>query len=378
VTDSTATGNGSIITAGGVGIAKALWVGGLANIAGSVTVGGATQLNSTLGITGIHTSTNVTDSTATTNGSIITAGGIGIAKAAWIGGLANIAGSLTVGGATQLNSTLGATGVVSLTSNSSATSTTTGTLRITGGTGISENLYVGGILNVVGAVSLGTITGNLVNDLSVDNSSLEYTAGTTYNNSTARTIRVKALGVTNAMLAGSIENGKLSNSTISGKALGTNLDALTIGTGLSGTSYNGSSAVTIANTGVTSAVAGTNISVSAATGAVTINVVNAPTFSGNATAAGFFQSSRRALKTGIIPFTKDALDIIKRTDIVEFFYLSDLGNKHIGFIADDTPEELATKNHDTMDTNSTVAVLLKAVQQLEARVVELEKQLESK
>ena len=47
-------------------------------------------------------------------------------------------------------------------------------------------------------------------------------------------------------------------------------NALTIGTGLSGTSYNGGSAVTIANTGVTSNVAGTGISVSAATGAVTI------------------------------------------------------------------------------------------------------------
>jgi hypothetical protein len=62
----------------------------------------------------------------------------------------------------------------------------------------------------------------------------------------------------------------LTNNTISGKALGTNLDTLTIGTGLSGTSYNGSSAVTIANTGVTSNVAGTGISVSGATGAVTI------------------------------------------------------------------------------------------------------------
>ena len=47
-------------------------------------------------------------------------------------------------------------------------------------------------------------------------------------------------------------------------------NALTIGTGLSGTSYNGSSAVTIANSGVTSNVAGTGIGVSAATGAVTI------------------------------------------------------------------------------------------------------------
>jgi hypothetical protein len=58
--------------------------------------------------------------------------------------------------------------------------------------------------------------------------------------------------------------------TISGITLGSNLATLTIGTGLSGTSYNGSTGVTIANTGVTSNVAGTGIGVSGATGAVTI------------------------------------------------------------------------------------------------------------
>jgi len=70
---------------------------------------------------------------------------------------------------------------------------------------------------------------------------------------------------------GNITNSQLSNSTISGIALGQNLATLTIGTGLSGTSYNGSSAVTIANTGVTSLTAGSGISVSASTGSVTIS-----------------------------------------------------------------------------------------------------------
>ena len=64
----------------------------------------------------------------------------------------------------------------------------------------------------------------------------------------------------------------LTNNTISGISLGSNLATLTIGTGLSGTSYNGSGAVTIANTGVTSNVAGTGVTVSGATGAVTISI----------------------------------------------------------------------------------------------------------
>ena len=49
VTDSTSVSTGSIITAGGAGIAKALYVGTTANVAGAVT------LQSTLGVTGVAT-----------------------------------------------------------------------------------------------------------------------------------------------------------------------------------------------------------------------------------------------------------------------------------------------------------------------------------
>ena len=67
-----------------------------------------------------------------------------------------------------------------------------------------------------------------------------------------------------------LPNAGLVNSTISGIALGSNLATLTIGTGLSGTSYNGSTGITIANTGVTSIVAGTGITINQGTGAVTV------------------------------------------------------------------------------------------------------------
>ena len=71
VTDATNTTTGSIITAGGIGVAKALFVGTTANIAGTTTlagvtatsitdsgtlgVTGATTLSSTLGVTGLTT-----------------------------------------------------------------------------------------------------------------------------------------------------------------------------------------------------------------------------------------------------------------------------------------------------------------------------------
>jgi hypothetical protein len=79
-------------------------------------------------------------------------------------------------------------------------------------------------------------TGNRL-DVEVDGSSIEISSDA---------LRVKASGITDSMLAGSISNSKLSNSTISGVALGSSLNALsasaTGGLSLSAT-YNGSAAV---------------------------------------------------------------------------------------------------------------------------------------
>jgi len=99
--------------------------------------------------------------------------------------------------------------------------------------------------------------------LTLDSGSTHFTNGikTTLNSNTVISGSSQVTGISNA---------QLTNSTISGISLGSNLATLTISTGLSGTSYNGSGAITIANTGVTSNVAGTGITVSGATGAVTI------------------------------------------------------------------------------------------------------------
>jgi len=74
ITDSSSTGTGSIITAGGAGIAKALYVGTTANIGGT------------------------TDSSSISTGTIVTAGGVGLAKNLYVGANANIAGTLDVTG----------------------------------------------------------------------------------------------------------------------------------------------------------------------------------------------------------------------------------------------------------------------------------------
>jgi hypothetical protein len=104
-------------------------------------------------------------------------------------------------------------------------------------------------------------------------------------------------------------------------------------------------------------------------------VTGSLTVSGSATAQSFFQNSSRTLKTNIIPFEKSAINLLDSVNVVEFNYLNDLTNKHIGFIAEDTPVELSTLNQNVMDTNSTVGVLIKAVQELTQKVKELESKL---
>jgi len=78
----------------------------------------------------------------------------------------------------------------------------------------------------------GVSLGSNLNALTVDDSSIELNTGTTFNGSAARTMNIKASGVTNAMLAGSIANAKLANDgiTIAGAdtSLGGSITAATI------------------------------------------------------------------------------------------------------------------------------------------------------
>ena len=126
-----------------------------------------------------------------------------------------------------------------------------------------------------------------------------------------------------------------------------------------------------AGTGLT--LTGTSFSVTKTITAVeTADTIALRNGSGQLVATGFFQASSRTLKTNISPFTRSALDIIRDVTVVSFNYKTDVINKHIGFIAEDTPEELSTRNKNVMDSNNTIGVLLKAMQELEAKVKELE------
>lgn len=150
--------------------------------------------------------------------------------------------------------------------------------RLPKGSGI-EHLRDSNITDTGTRVSINSnteITGSLIVTTSGTINGVTITTNTASQTLTNKTIAAGSntiTGLTNSNLSGTagITNANLANSTISGIALGSNLATLTIGTGLSGTSYNGSTGITIANTGVTSISAGSGISVNASTGAVTIS-----------------------------------------------------------------------------------------------------------
>lgn len=87
---------------------------------------------------------------------------------------------------------------------------------------------------------------------------------------------------------------------------------------------------------------------------------------------GFSGGSARELKENINPYKENAIDKINDIDIVSF-NLKDDKNKDfkVGFIADDTDELFATREHNAIDYNNCIGMLLKAVQELSHEVNEL-------
>lgn len=99
---------------------------------------------------------------------------------------------------------------------------------------------------------------------------------------------------------------------------------------------------------------------------------------GTVKASIFDAVSAREKKTDIKPFTRNALAILRSTEICTYYYKIDENkvNLRTGFIADDTDEVLATKNHDAMDIGSSIGVLIKAVQELDIIVQQQAEEIE--
>jgi hypothetical protein len=91
-------------------------------------------------------------------------------------------------------------------------------------------------------------------------------------------------------------------------------------------------------------------------------------------AAYFYGTSTREVKKNITTFDKCAICLIKETLIVNFKYDFDNGldNQKIGFIAEDTPTELSSENHDKMIIPTNISIAIKAVQEIHKKILDLQ------
>ena len=239
--DSTSTSTGAIITAGGVGIAKALNVGTTAKVNGALTVVGTSAL------TGAVSISSATDSTSTSAGSLITAGGVGIAKALNVGTNASVAGNLAITGTSAL------AGVVSVSNSTDSTSSSTGSIVTAGGIGVGASLNVGSNATVSGNLVISG-TSALTGVVSVSNST------DSISSSTGSIVSVGGVGVGKALSVGT-------NASVAGNLAITGTSALTgavsISSSTDSTSASTGSLVTVGGVGIGASLSvGSNASVS--------------------------------------------------------------------------------------------------------------------
>ena len=96
---------------------------------------------------------------------------------------------------------------------------------------------------------------------------------------------------------------------------------------------------------------------------------------GSIGSAYFFGTSTREVKKNIEPFTKSGLDLINQTEIVSYKYEQETEYTDlikIGFIAEDTPIEMSSSDHDEMVIPSTICVAMKAIQELDEKIKNLQ------
>ena len=109
----------------------------------------------------------------------------------------------------------------------------------------------------------------------------------------------------------------------------------------------------------------------------TVDVPNGPKVymdsSGTLTATDITITSSRKAKENIQSTHVKGTDIIDSINVVDFTYINDPDKvPHVGFIAEDTDSLLSTPGRNKMDYTNCIGILLKAVQELSARVKALE------
>lgn len=152
------TNTGALTVAGGVGIQKDMYIGGVGATANSSTVNAQTLVVAAngLGVTGDSYFANnlgvggglglVVTNHISAGGTISIAGGTGSSTQLNNQGLRVSTGGIGVSGNSYIDGQVGITGATAITNATASSSTSSGALTVVGGAGIGQNLYVGGTI----------------------------------------------------------------------------------------------------------------------------------------------------------------------------------------------------------------------------------------
>lgn len=153
-TDSTSISSGTLTVSGGVGIAKKLFVGSDSTFEAALLVKGNTTMQ------GIVSITNTTVTTSSSTGSLVLSGGLGVTGGMYMNGVVNLqntsistsvgTGALQVAGGVGITGNLYTSGLIRFTNTTPSTSNTTGSLVLSGGLGVAGEVFVGGNFTIQG------------------------------------------------------------------------------------------------------------------------------------------------------------------------------------------------------------------------------------
>ena len=159
---------GTFTTAGGMAVAKKMYIGGITTL--SDTTSSSSNTIGSLCLAGSIALSNTTDASSVTNGGTVTsAGGMSIAKKVFVGGITSLLSDLNCSGNVTFSNTTSSTssssaavvlnGGLSINNSTDATGTTNGgTFTTPGGASIGKKLFVGSDLRVLGNVVIdGTL-----------------------------------------------------------------------------------------------------------------------------------------------------------------------------------------------------------------------------
>jgi hypothetical protein len=150
-TDSVSSATGSIVTSGGLGIAKSVTIGG-----GLFATGTTNLINTSVHGTCVFSKT--TDSVSISTGSVIMSGGLGIARSVSIGGDASASGDVTVGGRLSVSSDSVFTSTTDSTTGSNGCVTFSGGIGVTKSVNVNGDAVINGTLSTAGVVSFTNVT----------------------------------------------------------------------------------------------------------------------------------------------------------------------------------------------------------------------------